>query len=82
MSTCECGGSRRPLTSAAVGDQQHLAVLPAADLLDDVEVLFDLQLAEALGRQLHQLVDQAAGPRGPAQSSLPRFFKVRVLGRS
>ena len=42
---CERGGGRRPLTSATVGDQQHSAVLPAADLLDDIEVLLDLQLA-------------------------------------
>ena len=40
--------------------QQHFAVFPSADLFDDVEVLLDLQLTEALRCQLHQLVDQAA----------------------
>jgi len=41
-------------------DQQHFAVLPSADLLDHVEVLVDLQPPDALSRQLHELVDQAA----------------------
>ncbi len=41
-------------------DQQHFAVFSSADLLDDVEMFLDLQLAEALCRELHQLVDQAA----------------------
>ena len=41
-------------------DQQHFAVFPSADLLDDVKVFLDLPLTEALSRQLHQLVDQAA----------------------
>ena len=48
-----------PLTPEAVSDQQHFAVLPATDLFDNVEVLLDLQVAEALSRELHQLVDQA-----------------------
>ena len=42
-----------------MGDQQHSAVLPPADLLDDVEVFLDLQGSDALRRQLHQLVDGA-----------------------
>jgi len=41
-------------------DQQHFAIFPSADLLDDVEVLLDLPVTEALSRQLHQLIDQAA----------------------
>ena len=40
-------------------DQQHFAVFPSANLLDDVEVFLDLQVTETLSRQLHQLVDQA-----------------------
>lgn len=48
------------LTPEAMCDQQHFAVLPAADLLDDVEVLLDLQVAEALGCELHQLINQTA----------------------
>lgn len=47
-------------TPEAMCDQQHFAVFPSADLLDDVKVFLDLQLTEALSRQLHQLVDQAA----------------------
>lgn len=40
-------------------DQQHSAVFPSADLLDDVEVFLDLQVAEALCSELHQLIDEA-----------------------
>lgn len=53
-------GIRGRVTPAAVRDQQHSAVLPSADLLDDVEVFLDLQMGDALRRQLHQLVDGAA----------------------
>lgn len=38
------------ITLEAMCDQQHFAIFPSADLLDDVEVFLDLQLAEALGR--------------------------------
>lgn len=48
------------VTPEAMCDQQHFAVFPAADLLDDVEGFLDLQMSEALCRQLHQLIDQAA----------------------
>lgn len=48
------------ITPEAMCDQQHFAVFPAADLLDDVEMLLDLQMSEALCRQFHQLIDQAA----------------------
>lgn len=47
-------------TPEAMCHQQHFAVFPSADLLDDVEVLLDLQVTEALSRKLHQLIDQAA----------------------
>lgn len=43
-----------------MSDQQHFAVFPSADLLDDVEVFLDLQVTETLSRDLHQLIDQAA----------------------
>lgn len=47
-------------TPEPMRDQQNFAIFAAADLLDDVEVLLDLQTSEALRCQLHQLVDQAA----------------------
>lgn len=46
-------------TSESMRDQENLAVFAAANLLDNVEALLDLQTSEALRRQLHQLVDQA-----------------------
>lgn len=60
LSTERNGKLECSLTPEAMCDQQHFAIFPPADLLDDVEVFLDLPLAQALCRQLHQLVDQAA----------------------
>lgn len=54
-------------TPAAVSDQQHTAVFAAADLLDDIEVLFNLKATQALCRELHQLVYGAAAVLHRAQ---------------
>lgn len=40
-------------------DQQHFAIFPPTDLLDDIEMFLDLKAVDALSCQLHQLVDQA-----------------------
>lgn len=57
---CPISKSGCCLTPESMCDQQHFAILPSADLFDDVEVLLDLQVTQALSRQLHQLIDQAA----------------------
>lgn len=48
------------MTSEAVCDEQHSAVLPSSDLLDDIEVFLDLQVSQTLSRYLHELINEAA----------------------
>lgn len=43
-----------------MSNQQYAAVFAAADLLDDVEVLFNLKATQTLRCELHQLLYGAA----------------------
>lgn len=48
------------MTFEAVCDEQHSAILPSSDLLDDIEVFLDLQVSETLGCYFHELINEAA----------------------
>lgn len=54
-------------TPAAVSNQQHASIFAAADLLDDIEVFFNLKATQTLCRELHQLLYVAAAVLHRAQ---------------
>lgn len=57
--------------------KQYFAVFPSADLLDDIEMLLDLPVTEALSRQLHQLIDQAAVSEAQLNHHYPHMDRTK-----